>query len=75
MEALLQMGIFLREHRAKFIGLPRDDTGRPANIEVRKLLAVDTELSVALAALIVVICMSVEHEARAEANVAFTGRS
>lgn len=74
MEALSEISNFLRQHQAKFAGLPRDASGRPDNTEIRKLLAVDAELSIALAGLLAFIYLSIEHEARAEVGVAFIGR-
>lgn len=74
MEAMTLMRSFLREQTGKFAPLPRDETGRPDNTEIRKLLAVDPELSIALAGLLAIIWMTIEHEARAEANAAFNGR-
>lgn len=73
-EAMSGIREFLREHATKFNSLPRDAAGRPDNTEIRKLLAVDAELSIALAGLLAVIWLSVEHEARAEAAAAFSGR-
>jgi hypothetical protein len=75
MEALMHMGAFIRTHQAKFAGLPRDEAGQPTNIEIRKLLAVDAELAIALAALIAVVYVSVEYDARVEASAAMMGRS
>jgi hypothetical protein len=74
-EAMTGIREFLREHGTKFAALPRDAAGRLDTTEIRKLLAVDAELSIALAGLLAVIWLSVEHEARAEAATAFTGRS
>lgn len=74
-EAMTGIREFLREHQAKFAMLPRDAAGRPDITEIRKLLAVDAELSIALAGLLAVIWLSIEREARAEAVAAFTGRS
>ncbi len=75
MGALSEIGAFLRQHQAKFASLPRDTNGRPDNTEIRKLLAVDAELAIALAGLLAIIYLSIEHEARAEAGVAFMGRN
>ena len=74
MNALREVGQFMRRHQATFAALPRDADGRPANIEIRKLLAVDAELAIALAALLAVIYYSIEQEARADAVNAFDGR-
>lgn len=74
MEALGAISTFLREHGTKFAALPRDAAGRLDITEIRKLLAVDTEMSIALAGLLAVIWLSVEHEARTEAAAAFSGR-
>lgn len=73
-EALREVGQFVRRYQATFAALPRDDDGRPANIEIRKLLAVDHELAIALAALLAIVCYSIEHEARADAANAFEGK-
>jgi hypothetical protein len=75
MEALGAISAFLREHGDKFANLPHDAAGRPDNTEIRKLLAVDAELSIALAGLLAIIYLSIEHEARAEAGIAFMGRN
>lgn len=75
MEALGAISAFLREHGDKFANLPRDFTGRPENTEIRKLLAVDAELSIALAGLLALIYMAVQHEVRAEVTAAIAGRN
>jgi hypothetical protein len=74
MEALGAISNFLREHGSKFANLPRDASGRPDNTEIRKLLAVDAELSIALAGLLALIYLTVQHEVRTEVTVAFAGR-
>lgn len=75
MEALTAIRAFLREHSPKFERLPRDADGRPDTTEIRKLLAVDAELSIALAGLLALIWLTVQHEVRDEATAAFTGRN
>lgn len=74
MQALREMGIFMRHHQSAFANLPRDEDGKPSNIEIRKLLAVDIELATALAALIAIIYLSVEQDARSEMNLLIEGR-
>ena len=73
-EALREVGRFMTRYQASFASLPRDADGKPTNIEIRKLLAVDPELSIALAALLAVIYYTIEHEARVDATNAFDGR-
>jgi hypothetical protein len=75
MEALGAISVFLREHGDKFAQLPRDATDRPDNTEIRKLLAVDAELSIALAGLLALIYMAVQHEVRSDVTAAFAGRN
>lgn len=74
-EAMTSIREFLREHAEKFALLPRDAAGRPDTTEIRKLLAVDAEMSIALAGLLAIIYMSIEREARIEVSTAFMGRS
>lgn len=75
MEALAAISAFLREHDSKFSKLPLDYSGRPDNTEIRKLLAVDAELSIALAGLLALIYMAVQHEVRAEVTAVIAGRN
>ena len=74
MEALREMGVFIKRHQATFAALPRDSNGHISNIEIRKLLAVDIELAISLAALLAVIYLSVEHAARSEIDLLLDGR-
>ena len=74
-DALREVELFVRNHQAAFDRLPRDADGKPANIEIRKLLAIDHELAVALAAVIATIYFSMEHEAGMVATHAFEGRN
>ena len=73
MEALGAISVFLREHGNKFANLPRDAAGRPDNTEIRKLLAVDVEVSIALAGLLALIYIAVQHEIRSEVAAVIAG--
>jgi len=73
-DALREVGQFVRRHHAVFASLPRDAEGKPANIEIRKLLAIDPELAIALAAVIATVYFSMEHEACIVASQGFEGR-
>lgn len=75
MEALGAISAFLREHGNKFANLPRDAAGRPDNTEIRKLIAIDAELSIALAGLLAMIYLTVQHEVRADVTAAIAGRN
>lgn len=74
-EALREISQFVRRHQSLLASLPKDAEGKPANIEIRKLLAVDPELAVALAAVIATVYFSMEHETGLVAGNAFGGRS
>ena len=73
-EALREVGQFIRRYQATFAALPLDSDGRPSNIEIRKLLAVDLELSIALATLLAFIYCTIEHGARLDATNGFEGK-
>ncbi len=73
-DALREIGLFVRRHQAIFASLPRDADGKLANIEIRKLLAIDPELAIALAAVIATVYFSIEHEAGIVASQGLEGR-
>lgn len=74
-DALREVGVFLQRHRASFASLPKDADGKPDATEIRKLLAIDVELSIALAALLATIYWSLKFDASAEADNAIERRS
>ena len=74
-DALREVSLFMRHYKTTFAALPRDTDGRPANIEIRKLLAVDADLAIALAALLAFIYAAIEHEAIPVAANAFEGNN
>ena len=65
-DALREVGLFIKRHQQAFATLPRDTDGMPANIEIRKLLAVDAEMAIALAAVLALLYFTLEHEARVQ---------
>ncbi len=71
--AVTELRAFLRMHGNKLDGLRRDSSGKIDVTEIRKLLAVDAEMAIALATLISIIYISLEHEARAEINATYRG--
>lgn len=75
LDALREVGVFLQRHREVFARLPKDQDGKPDAIEIRKLLAIDAELSIALAALLATIYWSLKFDASLEADNAFERRS
>lgn len=75
LDALREVGQFLQRHRDAFEALPRDADGKPDAMEIRKLLAVDAGLSIALAALLATIYWSLKFEASQEAGNAFERRT
>lgn len=74
-DALREVGQFVRTYRSAFASLPRDAEGKPVIVEIRKLLAIDPEIAVALAAVLATVYCSVEHEAGILAGKAFDGRA
>ena len=72
-DALREVGQFVKRYQPIFAALPRDTDGKPSNIEIRKWLAVDPEMAIALAAVLAVLSVVLENEARAEATQAFAG--
>ena len=48
-DALREVGQFVKRYQPIFSALPRDTDGKPSNIEIRKWLAVDPEMAIALA--------------------------
>ena len=73
-DALRDVGRFIQQYQSIFSSLPRDTDGKPANVEIRKLLAIDQDLAIALAALLATVYFSMEHETGVAANNAFEGR-
>lgn len=73
-DALRDVGRFIRQYQSSFSALPKDTDGKPANVEIRKLLAIDPDLAIALAAMLATVYFSMEHEAGVVANNAFEGR-
>jgi len=74
-DALRNVGVFLQLHRHVFANLPKDEEGKPDNTEIRKLIAVDPEFSIALAAMLATIYWSIKFDAADEANNAFERKS
>lgn len=74
-EALREVSVFMRRYQTTFAALPRDPDGRPANLEIRKLLAIDPELAMALAAVLALVYFSLENEARVISAQGFEGRN
>ena len=74
-DALREVGVFLQHHREAFASLPKDADGKPDATEIRKLLAIDAELSIALAALLATIYCSIKFDASLAADNAFERRS
>lgn len=75
LDALREIGLFLQRHRDAFACLPKDQDGKPDVTEIRKLLAIDAELSIALAALLATVYWSLKFDASLEADNAFERRS
>jgi len=73
-DAMREIGSFVRRYQSVFATLPRDAEGKPANIEIRKHLAIDPEMTIALAALLALLYVVIESEMRAEANRVLSGR-
>ena len=74
-KALREVSVFMRRYQTTFAALPRDTDGRPNSIEIRKLLAIDPEMMIALAAVLAVIYFSIENEAHAISTQGFEGRN
>jgi hypothetical protein len=74
LDALRAVGLFLQCHRQTFANLPKDNEGKPDTTEICKLIAIDPELSIALAALLATIYWSLKFEASTEADNSFERR-
>jgi hypothetical protein len=74
LDALREVGLFVQNHRHLFAGLPTDSQGKPDTTEIRKLLAINAELSIALAALLATIYWSIKFDASLDADNSFERR-
>lgn len=71
--ALREIGHFVRAYRNEIAKLPLDSEGKPSNLEIRKLLAVDTDMAIDFAAVLATIYFLLEHETSLVAHRGFEG--
>ena len=75
LDTFLEICQVIRSKQDIISKLPKDPFGKPSNIELRKLIAVDPEFAFALASIIATIYFTMEHETILVASNTFERRS